>query len=123
MRSLRLLLPCLTLFHTTELFYSSIFQDLLARSSLSDSSISSTFVAQYCVSSFLETIRNTLTKPYFLILTTIPSGGISIVSRVIFFVLSGLTKRFDFNRVKKCHCFFLIALRFSTLAYHMSTAV
>jgi len=64
------------------------------------------------VSSFLETIRNTFTKSYPLRWTTIPWGGIPIVSRGIFFVLSGFSKRFDFNLVKKCHCFFLIALRF-----------
>ena len=111
-----LFLPCMTLFHTQNgfilLWYSSIFQDVLAMFSLWFIHIQH-ICAQYCMSSFLETIRNILTKSNFLRWTTIPLGSVSIVSRCIFLVLSGFTERFDFNRVKKCHCFFLIALRFS----------
>ena len=95
MRSLRFFLSCLTLFHTTELFYSSmIFFNFLG---LVGRVFSLLFIhiqhicAQYCMSSFLETIRNTSTKSIFLRLTSIPVGGISIVSRGIFFVLSGFT--------------------------------
>ena len=44
---------------------------------------------------------------------------INCFERHIFRII-GIYERFDFNRVKKCHCFFLMALRFSTLAYHIS---
>ena len=45
------------------------------------------------------------------------------ITRSIFLILSGFTRKFDFNIVKKYHCFSVIALLFFTFAYHVSKMI
>lgn len=124
MCSLWLFFSCLALLNSTELLYSSMvffnFPWLFAKL------FSCVFVhIQYVCSPVLRVsicwdYPKYLDKTVFFEMNNNSFRRYLNRIRRLFFVLSGFTKRFDFNLVKKCHCFFLIALRFFMLAYHIS---
>jgi len=100
-------------------WYSSIFQQASANRNRSNLSISRLLVAEWSVMPSLNSIWNTLTKPYPSKWTTVPVVLIShwFIGRNP--VRSGFTRRFNFKRVSQCQPKFLRSFRLSKLLYQL----